>query len=168
MLAAVGIYVWALATGGALHLVALYATYCVVALVWIAASVKWFADLDAPGRASLERNIAIAMVAAFLLVAAVLVAEAAANADAVRQGRSAYPTVGGMRFASWGAERATLRWVGGAAGNDDPALTGCLMYLGTSDGTAYIYRADTKETLRLPASDVAVVTRDVTLTCERR
>jgi hypothetical protein len=172
-LVAVAIYVWSLGFGGPLHTVAVVGTYCFVGAFWILACAHWFIGLDEPARRRLDRQLvrtlAIAMVAAFVVVAVLLVAQAAVDAQAVREGRSARPTALGMRMASWGAERATLRWISQAAAAKFPGIEAqCLMYLGKSDGTAYFYRPQTKETLRLPASDVAVVTKDVTLPCVKR
>lgn len=168
-LVAVGIYFWALSTVGPQHTVALVVTSCFIAAFWVSLCVAWFKGLDEAGRKRLDREIVIAMVISFVLAAVVLVAQAATDAQAVREGRSARPTGLGTRLASWGAERATVRWTSEAPARKFPGIEAqCLMYLGKSDGTAYFYRPQTKETLRLPASDLAVVTKDVTLPCVGR
>lgn len=63
-LAAVAIYFWSLFFGGPLHTVATVGTCCVLAGWWILASVKWFKDLDQPGRERFDRQVLVAMVAA--------------------------------------------------------------------------------------------------------
>ena len=168
-LTGVAIYVWALQSGGPAQVVAFCGTCLVVGVFFIAAAVIWLKHVDAAGQARLERELAAGFVLAFLLVAAVTIAQAALDAHAVREGRSAQPTGLGLRFASWGAERATLRWVGNVDTTARRALEApCLMYLGTSNGTAFLYMPGTGETLRVPASEVAIATKDVTVPCGRR
>ena len=169
-LVVIAVYVWALWVRGPLHTVAIVGTCCLAAAFWVLACLSWFMGLDEPARRRFDRQVAqglpFAMAAAFVLVAVLLVAQAAVDAQAVREGRSARPTALGMRLASWGAERATVRWIDGAAGATFPGIERqCLMYLGKADATVYLYLPQTKQTLRLPAGDVTVVTEEATVPC---
>lgn len=106
-----------------------------------------------------RRGLALAALAIVLQAGATLITGANGDADAVREGRAVHSTFLGVRLTSWGAEAATLVWT---ADTIDPALRplaqACLMYLGQSDGTLFVYSPHTtgRATYRLPASMAAV------------
>jgi len=94
---------------------------------------------------------------ACVLVAGLLILQAAADRRAVERGEPRFPTFAGIRIASWGAHRATVT----AAVQNPPrevvALEAlCLLYLGTHDGTAFLYDPRARETLRIPSASVLI------------
>lgn len=94
-----------------------------------------------------------------VLIAAVLILQAAADRRAVEHGEPRVPTVMGFRIASWGAHRATVEAVAEQPRRELVALENlCLLYLGTHDGTVFLYEPRARETLRLPAASVLVHT----------
>lgn len=95
---------------------------------------------------------------ALLLGGALLVHDGGAIARMAREGRSASTSLFGVRLMSWRADAATIAWTGDVA----PALRSlertCVMYLGRSDGTVFVYvpGAPRRGTYRLPATSVVV------------
>ena len=88
-----------------------------------------------------------------------LVNEAAGDARYVRHGLSRHPTLLGIPVISWGAEAATLSWISTAVTSElRPLAQRCVMFLGQSDGTLFIYSpsAPGPATFRVPASMAAV------------
>ena len=57
-------------------------------------------------------------------------------------------------LAPWDHQVVTVRWLDD--GGSLAALPSCLLYLGRSDGTAVFYAADSKRTMRLPASAIMI------------
>lgn len=88
-----------------------------------------------------------------------LITKANDDARSVRDGRWAQPAMFGVRFTSWGAEAAKLSWT---TNNVDPTLRSladsCVMYLGESDGTLFVYspRTPGPATFRVPATAATV------------
>jgi cytochrome bd-type quinol oxidase subunit 2 len=104
------------------------------------------------------------LAAAMLLVigisaAALLIDEANFEAGRVRSGWPSDNTLFGVPLTSWGAQTATLSWT---TGQIDPALKplaeSCLMFLGQSDGTLFLYSLDRTRAgaFRVPAALAAV------------
>jgi hypothetical protein len=92
-----------------------------------------------------------------VLIAAVLILQAVGDRRAVQSGEPRVPTVMGLRIASWGAQRATLKAVAENPRQELVALEAlCLLYLGTHDGTVFLYEPRGHETLRVPAASVVV------------
>lgn len=94
-----------------------------------------------------------------LLAALTLILGADGDARAVRDGQSVHTEFLGIPISSWGAEAATISWTTATV---DPALAPlaetCLMYLGQSDGTVFLYapHALRRATFRVPAALAAV------------
>ena len=57
-------------------------------------------------------------------------------------------------LAPWDHEVVAVRWLDDSGSL--PTLPSCMLYLGRSDGTAVFYAADSKRTMRLPASAVMI------------
>ena len=82
-----------------------------------------------------------------------LISQASADATRVYEGHPSSFTVLGVRVTSWGAEQATVSWTSNQVAAELAPLAGrCLMYLGQSDATNFLYRPDTHEVVRIPAS----------------
>jgi hypothetical protein len=115
------------------------------------ASLRWRAGL------------AILAIAAVLGASAQLISEADQDAQLVKLGHPAHLVLSSalnqVRVTSWGAEAATLSWTTLPA---DPMLRAlghvCLMYLGQSGGTLFVYTPNQSRpaTYRIPASEAAV------------
>jgi hypothetical protein len=122
-----------------------------------AAALEWYEGREPRERAWVDPVVATTIFIAFAVVSATLIAQATFDADDVRDGHSRHPTGLGMRLASWGAERATIRWTETDTARRVPGLEGrCVMYFGEANGTVFLYRPGTRDTLRLPASAIVV------------
>jgi hypothetical protein len=89
-----------------------------------------------------------------------LLARAELDAARVQHGHASRFTVLGFQITTWGAEDATVSWTGTQVVAELRPLAGrCLMYLGQSNGTAFVYLASTDEVFRIPAAAVVVRTR---------
>jgi hypothetical protein len=98
-----------------------------------------------------RRFVAAAVMLAVAIAIAGLIAQASSDASHVYEGRPASFTVLGVRVTSWGAERATVSWTSNQVAPDLQPLAGrCLMYLGQSGATNFLYRPDTHEVVRIP------------------
>lgn len=109
-----------------------------------------------PAAARLWRGgLAAALVIVGLQVAYILVNGANSDARAVRDGRGVDSKLFGVRLTSWGADAATLSWTSTTIDPTLRPLAGlCLMYLGQSDGTLFVYvpHALNRATVRVPAA----------------
>lgn len=84
-------------------------------------------------------GLAVAGVATLALITA-----ANRNAQAVRDGRTAHMTLFGVRLTSWGADAATLAWTSDQIAPGLRSLAdSCVMYLGRSDDSIYVYTPHT-------------------------
>lgn len=98
-----------------------------------------------------------------VIVAALLMARAYSDRSKVWDGHSASFTVFGFSITSWGAEDATISWTSDVTAAELSPLAGrCLLYFGQSGGTAYFYKRDTRQVLRIPTSDIVIHTRGKT------
>ena len=89
-----------------------------------------------------------------------LLARAESDATRVQHGHASGFTVLGFSITTWGAEQATISWTSNQIGPGLKPLAGrCLMYLGQSNGTAFLYLVSTKEVFRVPTAAVVVRTR---------
>ena len=112
----------------------------------------------APRRAAVGRWVGVGYIAVVcVLVAAVTILQAGADRRAVERGEPRFPTLMGFRIASWGAHRATVKAVAENSRPDVAALEAvCLLYLGTHDGTVFLYDPRSHATVRVPAASVLV------------
>lgn len=97
---------------------------------------------------------AIALVATALTAFTLAGVAARDDARAVAAGYATHPTLWGVRPTSWGAQAATLTWTRSPAGGPLAALsTACVMYLGQSNGTLFLFVpfAPGPATFRVPA-----------------
>jgi hypothetical protein len=119
-------------------------------------------------RTGRARRLLLPAGAAFALSAALTLAtvmlQAWDDGRAVRLGQVRHPTfLGFIPFGSWGADAVWVEWV--AADPPQGFVTGrrrCLLYLGRANGTAVFYDAasGSDRTVRVPASDVVITTRN--------
>jgi hypothetical protein len=85
----------------------------------------------------------------------------------VQHGHASSFTVLGFRITTWGAEDATISWTSNQIEPDQRLLAGrCLMYLGQSNGTTFLYLVNTHEVFRVPTA--AVVVRTQPAVCSRK
>jgi hypothetical protein len=96
-----------------------------------------------------------------------LLARAESDAARVQLGHPSSFTVLGFRITTWGAEDATVSWTSNQIAADLRPLAGrCLMYLGQSNGTAFLYLVSTHEVFRVPTAVAVVRTRPAV--CSRK
>jgi hypothetical protein len=99
----------------------------------------------------------VAVFATVALAIAALIARAKSDATRVFEGHPSALTVLGLRVTSWGAEEATVSWTSSQISPDlRPLAARCLMYLGQSAGTGFVYNPDTHEVVRIPTAVSAV------------
>jgi hypothetical protein len=106
-----------------------------------------------------RRGLALGLVTVGVLTSAVFINAAHEDSVAVRDGAALHPTLFGVGLTSWGADAATLSWTSDSVDDDlRPLARVCLMYLGQSDGTLFVYspHALGRATFRVPASAAAV------------
>lgn len=124
-------------------------------------TVRKIADGLRGDRARQSRREGIVAVAALVLVIAIvsLLGRAAHDRSQVWSGHPAAFTVLDFPVTSWGAEDATFSWTSGSiAAELMPLADRCLLYFGQSGGTAFFYRADTHQVLRISTADIVVHT----------
>jgi hypothetical protein len=100
-------------------------------------------------------------VAAFVLIVGigVVIAEAAIDRSQVRHGHPAELTYLGFPITGWRADDATVTWTNSNVAGDLASLAGrCLLYFGQSAGTAYFYRSENRQVLRISTQDVVIRT----------
>jgi hypothetical protein len=118
-----------------------------------------------PHRARTARRwrggLAAVTLATLGLAIAALLGQAEADATKVYEGHPSAFTIFGVRVTTWGAEEATVSWTSDKIGADlRRRLAGrCLMYLGQSGGTVFIYLPKEHEVFRIPTTVAAVRTR---------
>lgn len=96
-----------------------------------------------------------------------LLLRAESDAARVQLGHASSFTVLGFRVTTWGAEDATVSWTSNQIAADLRPLAGrCLMYLGQSNGTAFLYLVSTHEVFRVPTAVVVVRTQPAA--CSRK
>jgi hypothetical protein len=106
-----------------------------------------------------RRGVAVIVVLAFAAAADMFIETADQNAKATRNGQPGHPAWYGIQLTTWGSDAATLAW---STESVDPAIrylaSSCLMYLGESDGTLFVYLPDSPgpATFRIPASAATV------------
>jgi hypothetical protein len=89
-----------------------------------------------------------------------LLVRAERDATRVQLGHASSFTVLGFQITTWGAEEATVSWTSNQVAADlMPLADQCLMYLGQSNGTAFLYLARTHEVFRVPTAIVVVRTQ---------
>jgi hypothetical protein len=92
-----------------------------------------------------------------------------AKSDAIRvqDGQASSWTVQGFRITTWGAQDAMVSWTSDQIAADLRPLAGhCLMYLGQSNGTAFLYLVSSHEVFRVPTA--AIVVRTQPAGCSRK
>jgi hypothetical protein len=110
---------------------------------------------------------------AFALVTLVIVATAVVygivavgDRQAVEDGRGISDS--GRFLSPWDASVATVTWIGVKPAPSAIAALGCGLYLGSNDGTSYLFDPGEDETLRIPTSAVVIQTEDSDkVVCER-
>lgn len=113
--------------------------------------------LDAHHRRRWLVVVAAVVLATVGLSIAALIGQAKSDASRVYAGHPTAPTVFGVRMTSWGAEAATVSWTSDQVASDLTRLAGrCVMYLGQSGGTTFVYDAGAHETVRIPTAISAV------------
>jgi hypothetical protein len=112
----------------------------------------------------LVRSVEVVMALAAILAVVLILVQAWDDGRGVREGQVRHPTfLGFFPFGSWGADAAYVEWVGGQPPSPfSSARRRCLVYLGQSNGTAVFYDAHAADqrTIRVPAGDVVVTTRN--------
>jgi hypothetical protein len=118
-------------------------------------------------RARWVRGLAAIAVATLGFAILLLFARAESDATRVQDGHPSSFTVLGFRVTTWGAEDATVSWTSNQIAADLRPLAGrCLMYLGQSNGTAFLYLVSTHEVFRVPTAVAVVRTRPAV--CSRK
>ncbi len=118
-------------------------------------------------RARWVRGLAAIALATLGLAILLLFARAESDATRVQDGHASSFTVLGFRVTTWGAEDATVSWTSNQIAADLRPLAGrCLMYLGQSNGTAFLYLVSTHEVFRVPTAVAVVRTRPAV--CSRK
>lgn len=59
-------------------------------------------------------------------------------------------------LSSWGADAATITWIGGGSPPDELALDSCFLYLGRGDGLVVLFDPRTRRSTRVPTGVVLV------------
>jgi hypothetical protein len=84
---------------------------------------------------------------------------AATDRAKVLHGHPAEFTFLGFPITGWRAEDATITWTNANVGTDLASLANrCLLYFGQSNGTAYFYRSENRQVLRISTQAVAIHT----------
>jgi hypothetical protein len=118
-------------------------------------------------RARWVRGLAAIALATLGFAILLLFARADSDATRVQDGHPSSFTVLGFRVTTWGAEDATVSWTSNQIAADLRPLAGrCLMYLGQSNGTAFLYLVSTHEVFRVPTAVAVVRTRPAV--CSRK
>ena len=109
------------------------------------------------------RGIMVVPVVVFAFAIWALLQKAKDDRARVLSGHPASFTLLGFPITSWRAEDATVRWTNAKPASDLTSLTNsCLLYLGESGGTAFLYRATTHRLLRISTGNIVIHTgRDV-------
>jgi uncharacterized membrane protein len=115
---------------------------------------------DDPRKKARWRLATLAVTFSMLLGASgTLLLEAYHDRSRVWDGRTASFKVMGFPVTGWGAQRASFEWTSGSTSPEASTLGGrCLLYFGQSGGTAYFFRADTNEVLRIATGTIVVHT----------
>ena len=101
-------------------------------------------------RARWVRGLAAIALATLGFAILLLFARAESDATRVQDGHASSFTVLGFRVTTWGAEDATVSLTSNQIAADLRPLAGrCLMYLGQSNGTAFLYLVSTHEVFRV-------------------
>jgi hypothetical protein len=123
--------------------------------------------LTGKDRTRWRRGSAAAALATLGLAILFLLTRAESDAARVQLGHPSSFTVLGFRITTWGAEDATVSWTSNQIAADLRPLAGrCLMYLGQSNGTAFLYLVSTHEVFRVPTAVAVVRTRPAV--CSRK
>jgi hypothetical protein len=75
----------------------------------------------------------------------------------VHNGQSTHLTFLGISVTAWGADRASLNWIGQPPSEYSQWAHDCLMYLGQANGTTVLYDVASARTIRLATTDVVVL-----------
>jgi hypothetical protein len=123
------------------------------------------AIIAASGHSRRQWRLATITVASlvFVIATASLLWKARYDKSQVLSGHAAAFTVLGFPITSWRAEDATISWTGPSVATDlQPLADRCVLYLGESGGSAFFYRAGTRQVpgqvLRISMLDVVVHT----------
>lgn len=124
-------------------------------------------NIGEKNRARWVRGLAAIALAILGFAILLLCVRAESDAARVQLGHASSFSVLGFRVTTWGAEDATVSWTSNQIAADLRPLAGrCLMYLGQSNGTAFLYLVSTHEVYRVPTA-VAVV-RTQPAVCSRK
>jgi len=135
-----------------------FAVGVVVTVVTVKAA-RLVRGMDKPSRSSVMPWLLASVVFLVCFGGWILVNTAGNYADATQRGRSGAPALVGIRLTSWGGEAATLAWTTDKVDRSlRPLARSCVMYLGESRGTLFVYMPDDLHpaTFRVPAA-LAVV-----------
>jgi hypothetical protein len=128
----------------------------IVAVVIVLVTVQ--ADIRARRDRRWRRAGAVALAIATLLVLATVLLQGWSDGRAVLDGEvrhARFGGVGSMPISSWGADAATVGWIGSGLPPDELADP-CFLYLGRGDGLVVLFDPRTRRSLRVPAGDVLV------------
>ena len=144
-----------------LHTVSSALLAIAAAVLWLWGTIRGWIEIvhgvagREPGHPTRTRRwrwfVTAAIVLAVAIAIAGLISQASGDAKRVHEGHPASFTVLGVRVTSWGAEHATVSWTTNQVAADLQPLAGrCLLYLGQSGATNFLYRPDTHEVVRIP------------------
>jgi hypothetical protein len=140
---------------------------CMLTLQVVIVGIKLIKRGLTENRARWERGLAAIALATLGLAILFLLGRAQSDAARVQLGYPSSYTVLGFRITTWGAEDATVSWTSNQIAADLRPLAGrCLMYLGQSNGTAFLYLVSTREVYRVPTAVVVVRTQPAV--CSRK
>ena len=141
--------------------------YCVLFVPTLIVGIKLTKRGLTENRARWERGLAAIALATLGLAILLLLSRAESDAERVQLGYPSSDTVLGFRITTWGAEDATVSWTSNQIAADLRPLAGrCLMYLGQSNGTAFLYLVSTHEVYRVPTAVIVVRTQPAV--CSRK
>ncbi len=134
-------------------------TVITMGLVIGAVVSKVRADLMAGRVHRLRRTAAVLFAVATVFVLAIVSLQGWLDGRAVRDGQVRHAVFGGgaeLQLSSWGADAATVTWIGGGASPPELAGPTCFLYLGRADGVVVLFDPRTRRSIRVPGGDVVV------------
>ena len=114
---------------------------------------------------------AVVFAIATLLVLTSVALQGWSDGRAVRDGQVRHATLEpGIPFSSWGADAATITWIGSGSPPAELAVDPCFLYLGRADGVVVLFDPRSRRSIRVPAGNVLVsvdgTVNDLELACK--